>query len=49
MSMKNSKDTIKNRTRNFTACGALPKPTVPPHAPKKVSLTKPEKQVKNLK
>jgi hypothetical protein len=31
--MKNSSDTIGNRTRNFPACSAVPQPTVPPRAP----------------
>ena len=31
--MKNSDDTIENRTRDFPACGALPQPTAPPRAP----------------
>ena len=29
MSMKNSSDTIGNRTRNLSACSAVPQPTVP--------------------
>jgi len=33
MSMKNSNDTIGNRTRDLLACSAVPQPTVPPHAP----------------
>jgi hypothetical protein len=32
MSMKNSNDTIRNKTRNLPACSALPQPTAPPHA-----------------
>jgi len=32
-SMKNSNDTIANRTRNLPACSTVPQPTVPPHAP----------------
>ena len=32
MSMKNSNDTIKNRTHDFPACSAVPQPTAPPHA-----------------
>jgi hypothetical protein len=31
--MKNSKDTIRNRTRDFQACSAVPQPTAPPRAP----------------
>jgi hypothetical protein len=33
MSMKNSNDTIGNRTRNVPACSAVPQPTAPPRAP----------------
>jgi hypothetical protein len=33
MSMKNSGDTIENRTRDLPACSAVPQPTVPPRAP----------------
>jgi len=29
--MKNSKDTIGNRTRNLPACSVVPKPTTCPH------------------
>jgi len=32
--MKNSSDTIGNRTRDLSVCSAVPQPTVPPHAPK---------------
>jgi hypothetical protein len=31
--MKNSEDTIGNRTRDLPACGAVPQPTAPPRAP----------------
>ena len=31
--MKNSNDTIGNRTRDLSACSAVPQPTAPPHAP----------------
>ena len=31
MSMKNSSDTIGNRTRELAACSAVPQPTAPPH------------------
>jgi hypothetical protein len=34
MSMKNSNDTIGNRTSDLPACSAVPQPTVPPHGPK---------------
>jgi len=30
--MKNSNDTIGNRTRDLPACSAVPQPTVPPRA-----------------
>jgi len=33
MSMKNSSDTIRNRTSDLPACNAVPKPTPPPQAP----------------
>jgi len=36
MSMKNSSDTIGNRTRDLPACRAVPHPTTPPHAPLKL-------------
>jgi len=31
--MKNSNDTIGNRTRDLPACSAVPQPNVPPRAP----------------
>ena len=31
--MKNSNDTIGNRTRDLRACSAVPQPTAPPHSP----------------
>ena len=31
--MKYSNDAIGNQTRDLPACSALPRPTVPPHAP----------------
>ena len=34
MSMKNSNDTIGNRTRDLPACSAVPQPTASPRAPK---------------
>jgi hypothetical protein len=37
MSMKNSNDTIGNRTRDLPACSAVPQPTAPPRAPLKVA------------
>jgi len=33
MSMKNSDDTIGNRTRDLPACSAVSQPTPPPGAP----------------
>jgi len=33
MSMKNSSDTIGNRTRDLSACSAVPQPTALPCAP----------------
>jgi len=33
MSMKNSNDTIGNRTRELLACSAIPQPTAPTRAP----------------
>jgi len=33
MSMKNSNDTIGNRTRDLPTCRAVPQPTAPPRAP----------------
>jgi hypothetical protein len=33
MSMKNSNDTIGDRTRDPPTCSAVPQPTVPPRAP----------------
>jgi hypothetical protein len=35
MSMKNSSDTIRNRTHDLPVCSAVPQPTAPPHAPTK--------------
>jgi len=34
--MKNSNDTIGNRTRDLPACSTVPQPTVPPRAPSNV-------------
>jgi len=31
--MKNSNDTVGNRTRNLPTCSAVPQPTAPPRAP----------------
>jgi len=36
MSMKNSDDTIGNRTRDLLACSAVPQPTAQPRAPQRV-------------
>jgi hypothetical protein len=33
MSVKNSIDTIRNRTRDLPACSTVPQPTAPSHAP----------------
>jgi hypothetical protein len=33
MSMKNSNDTIGNRSRDLPVCSAVPQPTAPPRAP----------------
>jgi hypothetical protein len=33
MSVKNSSDTIGNRTRDVPVCSAVPQPTAPPRAP----------------
>ena len=33
--MKNSNDTIGNRTRDLSACSAVPQPNAPPRAPQK--------------
>jgi hypothetical protein len=33
LAMKNSNDTIGNRTRDLPACSAVPQPTAPPRAP----------------
>jgi hypothetical protein len=33
MSMKNCNDPIGNRTRDLSACNAVPQPTAPPRAP----------------
>jgi hypothetical protein len=33
MSIKNSKDTIENRSRDLPVCSAVPQPTAPPRAP----------------
>jgi hypothetical protein len=38
MSMKNSSDTIGNRTRNLPACSAVPQPTVPLRTAQKINI-----------
>ena len=38
MSMKNSSHTIGNRTRELTACSAVPLTTAPPRAPPKLNI-----------
>jgi len=40
MSMKNSNDTIRNRTRNLPACSAVPQPTAPPCTPNNSDIKK---------
>jgi hypothetical protein len=35
--MKNSNDTIRNRTRELSACSAVPQPTAPLRAPNNIS------------
>jgi len=37
--MKNSSDTIGNRTRDLLACSAMPQPTTPPLAPYTISMS----------
>jgi hypothetical protein len=34
--MKNSNDTIENRSRNLPFCSAVPQPTAPPRVPVKI-------------
>ena len=36
--MKNSNDTIGNRTRDLPACNAMPQPTAPPRTPMQDSI-----------
>jgi len=36
MSMKNSNDTIGNRTRDLPTCSAVPQPTALPRAPLRI-------------
>ena len=36
ISMKNSNDTVENRTRDLPACGTVPQPTAPPRYDNKV-------------
>ena len=40
MSMKNSNDTIGNRTRDLPTCSAVPQPTAPPRAPIKSDISR---------
>jgi len=35
--MKNVSDSIGNRTRDLSACSAVPQPTAPPHTPPDIS------------
>ena len=37
--MKNSNDTVGNRTRDLPACTSVPQPTAPPRAPPETSIT----------
>ena len=37
--MKNSNETIGNRTRNLPACSAVPQPTKLPRTPDRLTLT----------
>ena len=37
--MKNSNDTMGNRTRDLPACSAVPQPTAPPRAPTFTDMT----------
>ena len=48
MSMKNSNDTIGNRTRDLPACSAVPQPTATPRAPGAES-GKNKKSIQNFK
>jgi len=36
--MKNSSDTIGNRTRDLPTCSAVPHPTAPPRAPQRLKV-----------
>ena len=45
MSMKNSNDTIGNRTRDIPACSAVPEPTAPPRAPTQHTVMAPKSQL----
>jgi hypothetical protein len=38
MAMKNSNDTIGNRTRDLSACSAVPQPTAPPHTEQLITI-----------
>jgi hypothetical protein len=48
MSMKNSIDTIRNQTRDLSACSAVPQPTAPPRALISSKMTKPMSNVQLL-
>jgi len=48
MSMKNSNDTMWNRTRDLPACGVVPQPTAPPRAVNKVMTLKIPNKIKNI-
>jgi hypothetical protein len=38
MSLKNSNDTVGNRTRDLPTCGAVPQPTAPPRTPRETCI-----------
>jgi len=47
MSLKNSSDTIGNRTRDLPACSAVPQPTAPPRSHwDRLTYVLPDKKVK---
>jgi hypothetical protein len=49
MSMKNSNDTIGNRTRDLPTCSVVPQPTAPPRAPVNSQTTNEKHEVTNWK
>jgi len=48
MSMKNSNDTIGNRTRDLPTCSAMPQPTAPTRTPLVVVVVLPNEFNNNL-